>query len=340
MIDISRITDVEIQAELVKLRNDLSACRRKADELQASHDRLLQDNQDLSRTLMQRAKANGESTILIERLNTMRTQLRDSERARDHAEADANELRGVMQQYVEQIKSAENLADNAEVHSLQKELSMVREQAARDVEHMRAELEKLQQEAAENAKHNDDGAVELEVLRQETESLTVSLADRQSELQNSQQTCQLLEDELEDAHADIDEMRRKLEKQAEQIDALEQAAAEAESAQAVEEVEPEQPESEEIEGEIASQPALDLNQLKTANSTGKKAVSMLAGAAVVLLAMELVSLSVGKGELFSLLMSSGQVQQQAKIVSPPKQPEAPAQPEEPVGPAAAGAILR
>jgi hypothetical protein len=148
-------------------------------------------------------------------------------------------------------------------------------------------------------------------LRQEQDVLTRSLADRQSELQSSQQTCQLLEDELEDAHAEIDELRRQLEQHAAEIEKAEKELEKSNSETVAEML------VENIEQEDSLQQTVPVLDIESASSAGmiKKIMPLLLGLLLGILVMEVFSLIMGKGEVFSYLSQTA-VQQQT--VSPGK----------------------
>ena len=312
MIDTAKIADAEQQAEIAKLQRELSIAQNQLNSFTQKCERLEKDNDDLSQKLLVKAKRDGESTVLMDRLNNMRTQLRDMERARDQATADTAELRAVMQQYVDQIQTIDAAIDPEEHEALRQELEMVREQARRDLKELQ---EQLDQQASQAQSVDSDNVIETEALRQEHEVLSRSLSDRTDELQNSQQTCQLLEDELEDAHAEIDELRRQLEKQAEEI---KQQAEEQQAGESVEEI---LAENISDDDELAqSVPVLDIKAPQTGLFSGRSFMLMLAGVAIAVAALEAISFNTGKGELFQVLMEkdSSQVIQE---VSPVTEPE-------------------
>lgn len=296
MINTAKLADAEQQAEIATLQRDLAIAKNQLESLTSKCDRLQDDNEDLSQKLLKRAKRDGESTVLMERLNSMRAQLRDMERSRDQAAADAAELRAVMQQYVDQIQTIDAAPDPEEHEALRQELEMVREQARRDLQDLQDQLE---EQVNQVQSVDSDNAIETEALRQEHEVLAQSLSDRSNELQNSQHTCQLLEDELEDAHAAIDEMRRQLEQQAEELKQL--AAAEEARTDSVEEIL-----AENIDDEDDYEQSVPVLDIKTTNSgflSKRSLLSIIVGGLIAFTVLEVMNFSAGKGELLQMIMT-------------------------------------
>ncbi len=295
MINTAKLADAEQQAEIATLQRDLAIAKNQLESLTSKCERLQDDNDELSQKLLTRAKRDGESTVLMERLNSMRAQLREMERSRDQAAADAAELRAVMQQYVDQIQTIDAAPDPEEYEALRQELEMVREQARRDLQDLQDQLE---EQASQVQTVDSDNVIETEVLRQEHEVLSQSLSDRSNELQNSQHTCQLLEDELEDAHAAIDEMRRQIEQQAEEL--KQQAAAEETRTESVEEILAENIDDEDDYEQ--SVPVLDIKASNAGFFSRRPLMSIIVGGVIVLAALEAMTFTSGKGELLQMII--------------------------------------
>jgi ElaB/YqjD/DUF883 family membrane-anchored ribosome-binding protein len=212
------------------------------------------------------------------------------------------------QQYADQIATIDTGVDQNEFDSLQKELEMLREQSKKDLRDLKDLQHQLDEQTikAQTKGVDSDNVVEIEMLRQEHDTITRSLADRQSELHNSQQTCQLLEDELEDAQTEIDEMRRQLE----QLLAEQQAAeADKESSEVVAEMM-----AENIGQEDNFRQSVPVLDIKTAGaSVGKnKLVSLFIGVLVAIGVVEAISFGAGKGEVFQYIFQPDQVSVEKK----------------------------
>ena len=214
-----------------------------------------------------------------------------------------------MQQYVDQIQTIDAAPDPEEYEALRQELEMVREQARRDLQDLQNQLE---DQASQVQAVDSDNVIETEALRQEHEVLTRSLSDRSNELQNSQHTCQLLEDELEDAHAAIDEMRRQLEQQADELKQL--AAAEEAKSESVEEILAENIDDEDDYEQ--SVPVLDIRASNAGFFSRVSLLSIIFGSVIALAALEAMTFSSGKGELLQMIMNK-----QAAEPVPADQPE-------------------
>jgi len=225
VIDKAKLAGAEMQAEIARLKRDLSVAQQRVLDVQQNNTKLHQDNEDLSQKLHSRAKREGESTVLLDRLADMRAQLRDSERQRDSQQAELTELKTDLQ--ILQDKQAElngtAVEDSEQVQALQLELDELRQKSRKELTDLQHELDEALSKA-ESGGQNDQHVLEIEALRQKNEGLEQSLSDRLKELQTSQETGQLLEDELEDANREIDELRRQQEKLSEKISQLEQQA--------------------------------------------------------------------------------------------------------------------
>lgn len=293
MIDPSKIADAERHAQIATLKRELALVQKDLQDQLARADRLQRDNDDLSQKMLTRAKRDGESSVLIDRVNDLRIQLRDVERSRDNALTKVTELELLNQQYINQVEMLESgQLESDELKAVKKELEELKDKSRR-------ELKQLQDELDEQISHNQspsvdsDSILEVEVLRQESEVLNQTLTDRQKELQESQQTCQLLEDELEDAHAEIDELRRQLEKQEKTINDLE--AAEKQAAASVNDLL-----TDEIDESTSSVPVVNIKST-SGFSVSKWGIPIIVGAVIMIVVLEIFSLAGGKGELFKAI---------------------------------------
>jgi chromosome segregation ATPase len=218
LIDIAKIADAEQQAEIATLQRDLAIAQNQLRNLRDKGERLEADNEDLSERLLKRSKRDGESSVLMDRVSNLRVGLREMERARDEATNEVAGLRAMVQSYEERLESQEDVIDPEAFESLKEELDTLREKSRKELQELQDQLDQQSEQASSSI--DSESVLEVEVLRQEHDVLKSSLADRQSELQSSQQTCQLLE-ELEDAHAEIDELRRQLEQHAAEFERAE-----------------------------------------------------------------------------------------------------------------------
>ena len=317
MIDTAKIADAEQQAELATLQRELAIAENQLESLSDKCSRLAEDNDDLSDKLMRRARREGESSVLIDRLNEMRAQLRDVERARDQAVADATQTRGYLQQYEAQIQTVEAAANTEELEALREELAKVKQQSQQDLQALQDQLNSAEDKTQHSI--DSDNVIEIEALRQEHDVIARTLSDRESELQASQQTCQLLEDELEDAHKQIDEMRRQLEKQDAALN--HQADTNSESADSVEKI---LAENLNID-EPAVPPSVPVVDIQSSQGlfSGPGLRSMIFGMILAVTVMEVVSFSTGKGELFSAMMAVDKKPVKHLITSPLKEKQKP-----------------
>ncbi len=223
MIDTAKIAGAEQQAELARLKRELSLAENRLQEIKQQNTALRNDNDDLSQKLLVRAKRNGDSSVLMDRLTDMRAQLRDSERLRDKQQEEAAGLKIDLDQAQAELARIGSITsdDSEEVKALQQQLEELRRQSRQQLADLQRELDAALSDSA-NAPDSSLHVLEVEALRQENSGLNQTLSDRLKELQNSQETGQLLEDELEDANTEIDELRRQLEKRSEKISELEQ----------------------------------------------------------------------------------------------------------------------
>lgn len=308
MIDIAKIADAEQQAAIATLQRDLAIAQNQLRNLRDKGERLEADNEDLSERLLKRAKRDGESSVLIERVSNLRIELREMERARDEAASEAEGLRSMLQSYEERLESIDDGINAETFESLKQELETLREKSRKELQELQDQLDEQSEQVSSSV--DSEIVLEVEVLRQERDVLKSSLADRQSELQSSQQTCQLLEDELEDAHAEIDEMRRQLEQHAAEIERtekeLEKKNAETVAAMLAENMQQE----EELHQSI---PVLDIDSASVFGGK-QKAMLLVTGVVLGVVLMQLVSFALGKGELFGFLSRDTVIQQQETLI--------------------------
>lgn len=242
------------------------------------------------------------------------TQLADARRERDSAEQRVSELtgeveslRGVMEQYVDQIREAQNVG--MELETLRSENAALRPVAA-EVEALRGELDRARTEIEERTSEEGRETLAHEALRQECDSLHQAVNERQKEVESAEEARQLIEDELEDAHAEIDRLRRELDNVAVAAEEADYQRQEAEQARRHVEDALQQVRGEAEEEAVAALRDERLSRRRTApldmkKVTGEGLGKLIAGTAIgvvgALILIELLALIMGKGELFSLL---------------------------------------
>ena len=218
-MDTSKIAGAGREAELSRLKRELTLLEQRYQDLDDLNAELRNDNDELTRTLQSRARREGESRILIDRLNNLRQQLRDVERMRDSFKKETQELQLDLKQLREQQHLEQNrqTQEAEQLHNLQQQLEEQRSHSRQQLNALQQELDEALKNGSHDQQANNDQILELEALRQENSQYRKNLSDRIRELQTSQETGQLLEDELEDANREIDELRRQLEKQQEKL---------------------------------------------------------------------------------------------------------------------------
>ena len=307
----------EEQARLVDLENQVAEALR-------THEQELLEHEQVQKALREQLEQHGEQSQTLEkevaRLQALvdagatedqqdLQQQRDALRAELAVrEGEVEQLRGVLEEYVDQIRAARSDDDDvSEVTALRSELEMVREQAIRDVAHMREQLAAAETQKRRLQQADGREAISLEAMRQKIEMLESSLTERQRELADAEASRHMLEDSLEDANRQVDEAKREREKALVEADEALFSRREAETAR------DQLQEALYLLQEDAEQARVtDLRDSRLKPS--KKPIGMasvsgpnrwlpgLAGAVVVLLALEAVSLLSGKGELFSMLL--------------------------------------
>ncbi len=308
--DQARLVDLENQvaealkahdSELLDHEGQQANLRQQLDEAHAQRDVLQQEIERLNAVLEVGVAGSADDQLQAE-LSKVRSDLT----ARDN---EVKQLRGVLEEYVDQIRAAQSGDDDAsELAALRAELEMVREQAVRDVAHMREQLATSETQMRRLQQADGREAISHESMRQRIEALETSLNERQRELGSAEDSRHMLEDSLEDVNRQLDEVKRELDKsQAEADDAI-ASRREAESArdQLQEALYRLQEESE----EAAKVVDLRDDRLKPmSRPIGMKSVSspsrfwpIVIGGALAIGALEGLSFYAGKGEIFSMLL--------------------------------------
>jgi CRP-like cAMP-binding protein/DNA repair exonuclease SbcCD ATPase subunit len=208
-------------------------------ELRRTHDKVLLGHQQEQRRLREKLSAearrsddlrmrlDGEAGNEFARAEEERESLEAELRARDRQLA---ELRETLAESRQAAEAAAGSDTARQVQALQAELGAARTQAARELAELRDRLQRAEQQSRRHSEADEHEVVSQEVMRQQIESLEVSLSERQREVNDAQASQSMLEDELEDAHRQVDEIRRELQKA--KLDAEKAAGvrAEAESA--------------------------------------------------------------------------------------------------------------
>jgi chromosome segregation ATPase len=224
-------------------------------------------------------------------------------------ESEVEQLRGVLEEYVDQIRAAQTGGgDASEAEALRAELEMVREQAVRDVAHMREQLAAAERQQRRLQEADGREAVSHESMRQRIEELEGVVAERQRDLARAESARHMLEDELEDANTTVDTLRREAEHLREDADQAMLARREAENAR-----EQLQKALEEHHAHVSEARDQDLrdDRLHATNKPigmdsvagGGRLVPALLGAGLVIAALEAATFATGNGEFFTLMLS-------------------------------------
>jgi len=312
------------EARLTDLENQVAAALREQQNELLAHEQAQQRLREQLASEGERRRALQEE---VERLNELIESLDEAGRADDvevRAERDSlatelalresevEQLRGVLEQYVDQIRAAQaGDEDASETAALRAELEMVREQAIRDIAQMREKLAAAETQNRRLQQADGREAISHEAMRQRIEGLESSLGERQRELADAADSRQMLEDSLEDVNRRIDDLRRELEQaQAEAAEAV-STRREAENArdQLQEALRRLQDDAEEARVTDLRDERLQPGKRPIGGAAAGRSrlAPGLIGAALVVAALEAVSIGTGKGELFSLLLRlSGQ----------------------------------
>ena len=315
-------------------REEIERLSRALDEASGSQSEVSSLHSTLDQAIEERAVAEQE----VERLNS-----------------EVKELRGVMQQYAEQIKAAQQPAGGEGVAALRAELELVREQAENEVTQLQQKLESAQaaakprsapsgggladetvlllqlelEEARQKIKEHEltdsVDATESEAIRQEMDSLQNSLDERRRELENSRKETQLLEEKIEERNSEVDRLKLALEAAQGDAEEAEFSRNEAHEAKQLvedalykvqEKIEKERPADGLTDERLSSKKkVLDIE----AGGAGK---GLLAGGAIGALVLfgllEVLSISAGTGEIIGAIFSGpAKTQSEALPLAPP-----------------------
>ena len=223
------------QARLVDLENQLAELHRVHEKATLAHEherQRLRDRLDAAGQQIESLQRTREGAVAAEPAETDSISQNEELLAELAArESEVEQLRGVIEEYVSQFEQAKREHDGAaEIDALRAELTMVREQAVRDVAEMREQLQRAQQQARRLSEAGGRELVSQEAMRQQIETLEASLGERQREISDAQAAHNMLEDELEDAHRQLDQALRELEKAQADADEAISIRREAESA--------------------------------------------------------------------------------------------------------------
>jgi len=146
----------KIQEQLSRFEDKLSNALKESETLRQSKDKVKEKLQQTETKIYQQEGALEEQVATLKKSQQQIQQVtEEKQRAFKHAETlttQVNDLRSVLEEYVDQIKSTQPQYTEEEINeieSLKTELNMVREQASSDVTYMRNELQKAQQRLKE-----------------------------------------------------------------------------------------------------------------------------------------------------------------------------------------------
>lgn len=307
----ARLVDLENQvsealkvhdSELLEHEGLQAELRQQLDESQAQRQ-ILQDEIERLQTVLEGA---GEQGAADDHLRAELDKMRGELAARD---SEVKQLRGVLEEYVDQIRAAQSGDEDAsELAALRAELEMVREQAVRDVAHMREQLANAETQMRRLQQADGREAISHESMRQRIEELETSLGERQRELATAEDARHMLEDSLEDVNRQLDSVKRELDKS--QVEADDAIASRREAESAREQLEEALVRLQEESEEAAKVVDFRDDRLKPmSRPIGMKSVASpghlwpaIIGGALVIGALEGLSFFSGNGELFSKLL--------------------------------------
>jgi len=285
----------EMQAQVGGLQEQLAAlqCMQAQEAAPAAPDetrvsgleeQLAEMQADLAQTREAHAILQEEKAQLASRL--------------EQRQAEVEELRAVMEAYVEQIRSA-------------RDIQLAQEEDERELHGLHAQIETLRSElrqARERLSSSPDPA-DVEAMRQDLHDVQQSLKERQAAVAQAEETRHQLEDSLEDNHAELDRLRIQLEQVSQEVSSAQQGEKASREAQARLEEELKQLQQHALEldlGDIRDEGAdfgsrpLDVETLGRAAWVARLVPAVAGGAAVILL-VEVLSFVAGRGEFFSSL---------------------------------------
>jgi CRP-like cAMP-binding protein/chromosome segregation ATPase len=308
------------QARLVDLENQVAeALRSHQSDLLAKE----QEQQRLREQLDVEAERRATLHREVERLTALLGSA-DSDRSSDdgrlraeHAalrqelaqrEGEVEQLRGVLEEYVEQIRSAQSEdGEVSELNALRAELEMVREQAIRDAAQMREQLAAAETQKRRLQQADGREAISHEAMRQRIEELESSLAERQRLLADADESRHMLEDAMEDVNQKFDDLSRELEKARADAEAASRDRREAEGAR-----EQLQEALRRLQEDAEEAKVTDLRDDRLKASKRPIGIDSVAprsrwlpgllGAGLAIGLLEAVSLLTGRGELISALL--------------------------------------
>ncbi|MBL3528313.1 MAG: cyclic nucleotide-binding domain-containing protein [gamma proteobacterium endosymbiont of Lamellibrachia anaximandri] len=207
--------------EKIALEGERDTLSKQLSDLRDQFDVLMGENDQLHSELVENRSTAEDSEMadtLLDQMDQMRQQKESVEEARDRAEGQAtrlkkevNELRSVMEEYVEQIQTVQSLGADDEVDALRTELNMVRSRASEDLEQMRQALDAAETRSKRQLGRDMNEVAALQATRQELDSIKKALREKEQTLRMSQRQCRTLEDAIEDRDGEVDRLGRKLE---------------------------------------------------------------------------------------------------------------------------------
>lgn len=216
----------------------------------------------------------------------------------EQRQAEVEELRAVMEAYVEQIRSA-------------RDIHLAQQEDERELQGLHSQIETLRNElrqVRERLSSSPDPA-DVEAMRQELHDVQQSLKERQTALAQAEENRHQLEDSLEDNHAELDRLRIQLEQASQALSTAQQGEKETLAAHARLEQELKQMQQHAVEldlGDVSEEGHDFGSRPLDVDTLGRKGwvaglVPAGAGGAAVILLVEVLSFVAGRGEFFSSL---------------------------------------
>ena len=221
-------------------------------------------------------------------------------------DTEVKQLRTVMEEYVDQIRGAQSGGDHDEVSALRTELEMVREQAIRDVAHMREQLAAVETQKRRLQEADGREAISLESMRQRIEELETTLGERQRDLTQAEESHQTLEDSLEDKNREFEQLQSELDDMLNRLREAESARDQFQEALGHLQENADDAKTTDLRDERLALSNRPLG-MDSVGPPHRRGLAALIGAALVLGGLQAMSFLTGNGELFTALLKiSGQ----------------------------------
>ncbi len=207
--EVGRLEQAAADTDSEALKEELDTLTRALDESNRLREETTRRAQRLEAELNAQGVVSGRDEVTV--IKKLRRQKETAEEKVRQLEAEAQRMRSVMEQYVEQIQAVGSAgAESGDLGALHSELQLVRDRAEADLARMKDEMEELRSRLEAQELTGSAEAAENQLLRQEVDQLHQQMEQQKEKLEQATREKLRLQEQIEERNSEIDRLGQAL----------------------------------------------------------------------------------------------------------------------------------